>query len=82
MCRFSTPIYVSICDGKNCSSFVTFSGQEVQVADQKMTVLADARGDIILTGDQFVWSNMERTHAGGHLQIKAKNLGPGSDVNS
>ncbi len=72
----SPPLYVSICDGKNCSSLVTFSGQEIQIAGQKVTVLADAHGGIILTGNQFVWSNAERTHVGGHLQIKAKNLGP------
>jgi hypothetical protein len=70
----STPIYVRICDGKNCSSLVTFSGQEIQVAGQKVTVLSDAHGGIILTGDQFVWSNTERTYAGNHFKIEAKNL--------
>jgi hypothetical protein len=72
----SPPLYVSICDGKKCSSFVTFSGQEIQVAGQKVTVLSDTRGGIILAGSQFVWSDMERTYAGNHLQIEAKNLGP------
>lgn len=71
----SSPLYVRICDGKNCSSLVTFSGQEIQIAGQKITVLADARGGIILTGNQFVWSNSERTYAGNHLKIEAKNLG-------
>jgi len=72
----STPIYVHICDGKQCSSFVTFSGQEIQAAGQKITVLADTRGGIILTGNQFVWSNTERTDAGNLLKIEARNLGP------
>jgi hypothetical protein len=72
----SPPLYVSICDGKKCSSLVTFSGQEIQIAGQKVTVLADARGRIILTGSQFVWSNTERAYAGNHLKIEAKNLGP------
>jgi hypothetical protein len=71
----SSPLYVRICDGKQCSSFVTFSGQEIQVDGQKVTVLADAQGGIILTGNQFVWSNTERTYAGRHLKIEAKNLG-------
>jgi hypothetical protein len=71
----SPPLYVRICDGKHCSSLVTFSGQEIQIAGQKITVLADARGGIILTGNQFVWSNTERTYAGKHLKIEAKNLG-------
>jgi len=71
----SSPLYVRICDGQHCSSLVTFSGQEIQIAGQKITVLADARGGIILTGNQFVWSNTERTYAGNHLKIEAKNLG-------
>ncbi len=71
----SAPLYVRICDGKHCASFVTFSGQEIQVAGQAVTVLADARGGIILTGNKFVWSNTEGTYAGNHLRIEAKNLG-------
>jgi hypothetical protein len=72
----SSPLYVRICDGKHCSQLVTFSGQEIQIAGQKVTVLADTRGGIIVTGNQFVWSNTERTYAGNHFKIEAKNLGP------
>ena len=72
----SPAIYVHICDGEKCSSLVTFSGQEIQVAGQNVTVLSDAHGGIILTGNQFVWSSAERTTAGIHLKITAKNLGP------
>jgi hypothetical protein len=71
----STPIYVRICDGKHCSSLVTFSGQEIQVAGQKLTVLSGARGGIILTGNKFVWSNEGKNYAVNHLKIDAKNLG-------
>jgi hypothetical protein len=39
----STPIYVRICDGKQCSSLVTFSGQEIQLAGRKITVLSDLK---------------------------------------
>ena len=70
----STPIYISICDGEQCSSFVTFSGQELQIAGQKVTVLSDARGGIILTGNNFVWSNTEQSYADNRLKIEAKNL--------
>ena len=70
----STPIYVRVCDGKNCSSVVTFSGQEVQVAGQTVTVLSDAGGGIILTGNQFVWSSSSRIHTGNNLKIEAKCL--------
>lgn len=72
----STPIYVRICDGRNCSSAVTFSGQEIQLAGQKLTVLAEANGGIILEGSEFVWSSTERAVTAGHLRIEARNLGP------
>lgn len=70
----STPLYVRICDGKNCSSLVTFSGQEIQIAGQKMTVLADTQGGIILLGNNFVWSSEEKTYPDTGLKIEAKSL--------
>ncbi len=72
----STPIYVSISDNGRSSSMVTFSGQEVQIAGQKVTVLADAHGGVILAGQNFVWSESGRVYADGHLKIKAETLGP------
>jgi hypothetical protein len=71
----SPPLYVRICDGEHCSSLVTFSGQEIQIAGQKVTVLADAHGGVILAGQHFMWSDTERVYAAGHLKITAKNLG-------
>jgi hypothetical protein len=71
----SAPLYVRICDGEHCSSLVTFSGQEVQIAGQKVTVLADTHGGVILAGQHFMWSDTERVYAAGHLKITAKNLG-------
>ena len=72
----SPPLYVRIRDGAHCASFVTFSGQEIEVAGQKITVLADLRGGIILAGSRFVWSSNGRTDADSHLKIEAKTLGP------
>ena len=71
----SPPLYVRICDGEHCSSLVTFSGQEIQIAGQKVTVLADTHGGVILAGQHFMWSDTERVYAAGHLKITAKNLG-------
>ena len=70
----STPIYVRLCAGKQCSSFVTFSGQELQIAGQTVTVLADPRGGIILTGPRFVWSSTEPAAKTGQPQIEARNI--------
>jgi hypothetical protein len=71
----SSPIYVRVCDGRNCSSCVTFSGQEIQIAGQKLTVLADTRGGIILTGEHFLWATGGRVAMDKGLKIEAKNLG-------
>ncbi len=71
----STPIYVRICDGEHCSSLVTFSGQDIQIAGQQVTVLADTHGGVILAGQNFMWSDNERSYADRHLKITAKNLG-------
>ena len=70
----STPIYVRICDGKRCSSLVTFSGQEIQIAGQKLTVLSQPDGGIILEGNKFAWSSSEPVYAGRKIKIEAKNL--------
>ena len=70
----STPLWVKICDGKECAAVVTFSGQEIQVAGQKLTVLADARGGIILAGDRFAWASDQPGVASGTLKIEAKRL--------
>jgi hypothetical protein len=45
------------------------------VAGQKLTVLSEADGGIILEGNQFVWSSSEPVYAGRKLKIEAKNLG-------
>lgn len=70
----SPPLYVRVCDGKDCSSVVTFSGQEIQVAGRQMTVLADTHGGIILMGNDFVWASNEKIASVKGLNIEAKNL--------
>jgi hypothetical protein len=70
----STPIWVSICDGKKCSAFVTFSGQELQIAKEKVEVLVDAQDRVILMGNRFVWSSGEPNRPVGHLRIQARPL--------
>lgn len=74
----STPVYVRIRDGRQSTSLVTFSGQELQLAGQKVTILCDANGGIILEGSQFVWSSKERVYAGKKLVIEAKLLSQAS----
>ncbi|MGA2178330.1 MAG: hypothetical protein ABSH15_01930 [Verrucomicrobiota bacterium] len=70
----STPIYVHICNGKQCSSLVTFSGQELEIAGQKVTILSDAQGSVIVAGSRFAWSSDQLTSTSGALKIEAKAL--------
>jgi hypothetical protein len=72
----SPPLFVKICDGKKCVSLVTFSGQEIQVAGQKITILSDASGGIILEGNKFVWSSTVKNFAQKNLKIEAHSLEP------
>jgi hypothetical protein len=70
----SPPLFVKICDGKNCATLVTFSGQEIQVGGQKFTVLAAGSGEVILEGKQFAWSSASRNASPGGLKISARTL--------
>ena len=70
----STPLWVRFRQGAQTRSFVTFSGQEVEVAGQKITVLAEAKGGVLLMGDRFVWSTEEPGKLPDRLQVEAKAL--------
>ncbi len=72
--RSSAPLFVHLCDAKSCCSFVTFSGQEVNVGGREVTTLCDARGGIILSGDQFVWSSTGGLESGQPMKIEAKSI--------
>jgi hypothetical protein len=71
----STPLYVRVCHGKQWSSVVTFSGQEIEIAGQKLTVLSDGHGGIILEGNRFVWSSEGKNYAEKNVKIEARSLG-------
>ena len=70
----STPLWIQLYDGKNSRSMVTFSGQELQIAKEKVQVLADAQGRVILVGDRFVWSSAEPNRLADGLRIQAYSL--------
>ena len=73
----SAPLWIKICDGKNCAAMVTFSGQEIKLGGKELTVLTDVHGKIILAGDNFLWSNGDALLAGNDkLKIEAKTLAP------
>lgn len=70
----STPLWVKICQGERCTTLVTFSDQEVEVADQKLTVLADAGDGVILVSDYFAWAGESPNTGLQDLKIQARPL--------
>lgn len=70
----STPLLIEVSNGRQSSSFVTFSGQEVRIDGQAVTVLSDAQGGVILVGNSFLWSNRELLGAADGLRIQAREL--------
>lgn len=70
----STPLWVKVCQGERCTTLVTFSGQEVEVAGQKLTVLADSANGVILVGDRFAWASDGPKDGMRDLKIQARPL--------
>lgn len=70
----SNPLWVKVCRGERCTTVVTFSGQELQIAGQNMTVLSDAGGDVILTGEHFAWAGDGKSLGLRELKIQARAL--------
>ena len=70
----STPLWIRICDRSQCRSVVTFSGQEVQIAGQRVEVLADAQGQILLLGERLFWSSGAPDRGLDNLRIQARSL--------
>jgi hypothetical protein len=70
----SAPLLVNVCDGKTCTSFVTFSGQEIRLGDKKFTVLSGDDGGIILETEKFVWSSKTGGWGDKAITISARTL--------
>lgn len=70
----SAPVLLEVCDGRKCSTIVTFSGQEVRIAGRAVTVLSDARGGVIVMGEGFLWTSRDPGRAADGLRIQAREL--------
>jgi len=70
----SAPLWVRICRGDTCVALVTFSGQELEVAGQRLTVLASAEGQVLVLGDRFAWSSAQPPAGPAELRIQARPL--------
>src|SRR5262249_3833735 len=70
----SRPLYVHICTGARCTSLVTFSGQELDIAGQRITILANAKEGVIVEGAQFAWASDQPDNPINGLKIEARKL--------
>lgn len=70
----STPLWIRICRGRDCVSVVTFSGQELEVVGQRLTVLASAAGTVIVLGDRFAWNSGEPQRLPEGIRLEARTL--------
>lgn len=67
----SPPFYVKVCGPKGCQGFVTFSGQQIQLNGENCEVLADEHGQVILVGNNRVWSGHQSS---GPIRVDARPL--------
>ena len=73
----SAPLFVHFCTGTQCASVVTFSGQELNLAGRKVTVLGNDQGEIIVEGSRFAWSSAAPAQISERgVKIEARNLAP------
>lgn len=68
------PLYITITGPKEVHRFVTFSGQRIRVNGDTFEVLVDRQGDVLLVGQQSVWSSSEPGNKAGPYRIEARPL--------
>jgi hypothetical protein len=70
----SPVVWIKMCAGNSCQTTLTVSGQEMEVGGEKIGVLTDAQGHVILTGDHFVWTSEHPAPRAETWRIEARSL--------
>lgn len=70
----ASPIYLKLCDGKQCNRFITFSGQQIKVNGESFEVLIDRNGAVLLVGDAKIWNSARQAGEFGAYKVFAKPL--------
>src|ERR1035441_1121130 len=70
----SPPLYLKVCGPKGCQRFVTFSGQQIHVNGDVCDVLVDHQGNVLVVGQETLWSDTRGAVRNGPYQIEAKAL--------
>lgn len=70
----SPPVYLRICGPRGCQEVVTFSGQQVRVNGDVCDVLLDSAGNVLVVGQQVVWSSSDLLGRDAGHRIEARAL--------
>lgn len=70
----SWPLYLRICGPKGCQNYVTFSGQQIRLNGEVCEVLLDCQGNVLLVGQQEVWSTAQAPARKSRYQVAARSL--------
>lgn len=70
----SPPIYIKIAGPHGEHRFITFSGQRIRVNGDSFEVLSDRQGDVLMVGEQSVWSSSDPGADVGPYRIEARPL--------
>jgi hypothetical protein len=64
-------LVLKICQATGCKEIITFSGQDIEVAGQAVTVRTE-KGRIILDGEQFIWSSDHHGNPAPDIHIESR----------
>ena len=53
------PVLLRLCNHGDCLTIVTFSGEQIEVGRMKFEVLTGGQGEVLLVGEDFVWSRKD-----------------------
>lgn len=72
--RNTEPVLVRLCHNGECLTIVTFSGERIEVGPLRFEVLAGGNGEVMLVGEDFVWSGSQRSGFRGWPRVEATTL--------
>ncbi|MFN7139815.1 MAG: hypothetical protein ACK4UN_10790 [Limisphaerales bacterium] len=66
------PLLVKVCPSKgDCNKIITFSGQTIQLDGKAFEVLLSSSGEVLLVGQEEIWSSSEKKMLAGVTRIEA-----------
>jgi hypothetical protein len=72
--RGTEPVLVRLCHNGECLTIVTFSGERIEVGPLRFEVLADGKDEVLLVGEDFIWSRQESAGLRGWPRVEATTL--------